>query len=574
MRPALLFGESIDAVGHGARSTPSGRRRCGARGITDLDHVQIDPWPAGNFGIDRRGRPAHRPVHLLPARRRPRTTATPGRSRACIVYVDLGARRGARGRRPRRACPLAADGRQLPAPTTSGRCAPDLRRSTITQPEGPSFTVDGNLVRWQRWSLRVAFDPVRGPRAAPRSATRTAGGSGRSCTGRRSARWSCPTATPARCTAGRTRSTPASGASAACANSLDARLRLPRRDPLLRRHARRRARRAVRRSPTRSACTRRTTASSGSTSTCTGAHRGAPHRAGWSSAPSPPSATTSTASTGTSTSTARSSSRSSSPASCRPMARPAPPATSPASPTSSRRGSPRPHHQHLFCARLDLDVDGPVNAVHEVEAEPLPPGRPTTRGQRLPPAGHAAARRELEAQRDVDAGRVAGTWRIVNPERRATGSASRSPTGCCPRSPRRRCSPHPESTRRPAGRVRPPQPVGHALRARRAPGRGRVPQPARRRRRPPRVDRGRPRRSTDTDVVVWYTFGVTHVARPEDWPVMPVEYAGFLLSARSASSTATPPSTCPRRRTGTATERASAHAAAPRSMLAQNGFAA
>ena len=36
---------------------------------------------------------------------------------------------------------------------------------------------------------------------------------------------------------------------------------------------------------------------------------------------------------------------------------------------------------------------------------------------------------------------------------------------------------------------------------------------------------------TDTDIVLWYTFGVTHFVRPEDWPVMPVEYTGFLLSA-------------------------------------------
>ena len=33
----------------------------------------------------------------------------------------------------------------------------------------------------------------------------------------------------------------------------------------------------------------------------------------------------------------------------------------------------------------------------------------------------------------------------------------------------------------------------------------------------------------NTDVVVWHTFGVTHVPRPEDWPIMPVEYAGFML---------------------------------------------
>ena len=32
-------------------------------------------------------------------------------------------------------------------------------------------------------------------------------------------------------------------------------------------------------------------------------------------------------------------------------------------------------------------------------------------------------------------------------------------------------------------------------------------------------------------MVVWYTFGVTHFVRPEDWPVMPVEYTGFMLHA-------------------------------------------
>jgi primary-amine oxidase len=31
------------------------------------------------------------------------------------------------------------------------------------------------------------------------------------------------------------------------------------------------------------------------------------------------------------------------------------------------------------------------------------------------------------------------------------------------------------------------------------------------------------------DVVVWYTLGVTHNPRPEDWPVMPIHEAGFRL---------------------------------------------
>src|SRR5262249_23614289 len=33
----------------------------------------------------------------------------------------------------------------------------------------------------------------------------------------------------------------------------------------------------------------------------------------------------------------------------------------------------------------------------------------------------------------------------------------------------------------------------------------------------------------NTELVVWYTFGAHHVARPEDWPVMPVVSLGFML---------------------------------------------
>jgi primary-amine oxidase len=33
----------------------------------------------------------------------------------------------------------------------------------------------------------------------------------------------------------------------------------------------------------------------------------------------------------------------------------------------------------------------------------------------------------------------------------------------------------------------------------------------------------------DTELTVWYVFGHTHIARPEDWPVMPVGMIGFHL---------------------------------------------
>ena len=33
----------------------------------------------------------------------------------------------------------------------------------------------------------------------------------------------------------------------------------------------------------------------------------------------------------------------------------------------------------------------------------------------------------------------------------------------------------------------------------------------------------------DTDVVLWHVFGLHHITRPEDWPVMPVDRTSFWL---------------------------------------------
>ena len=37
---------------------------------------------------------------------------------------------------------------------------------------------------------------------------------------------------------------------------------------------------------------------------------------------------------------------------------------------------------------------------------------------------------------------------------------------------------------------------------------------------------------TDTDVVLWHTFGITHFPSPEDYPVMPAEPMTLLLRPR------------------------------------------
>ncbi|GAQ81207.1 Copper amine oxidase [Klebsormidium nitens] len=38
----------------------------------------------------------------------------------------------------------------------------DLKPLNIVQPEGPSFTVEGNLIKWQKWHIRVSFNSREG----------------------------------------------------------------------------------------------------------------------------------------------------------------------------------------------------------------------------------------------------------------------------------------------------------------------------------------------------------------------------------------------------------------------------
>jgi len=42
-------------------------------------------------------------------------------------------------------------------------------------------------------------------------------------------------------------------------------------------------------------------------------------------------------------------------------------------------------------------------------------------------------------------------------------------------------------------------------------------------------------RIQNEDVVVWYTLGVTHVARPEEFPVMPAAHASVRLCLKDFS---------------------------------------
>lgn len=183
-----------------------------------------------------------------------------------------------------------------------------------------------------------------------------------------------------------------------------------------------------------------------------------------------------------------------------------------------------PHHQHLFCARLDVTVDGPNNTVLEVNAVPMDagPDNPLHNGI---VAEVTPLRTESEAQREVNPAR-SRTWRIANPH---TTNGHGRPTaykllpGSSPTLLARPESwvarragfathnlwvtPDTPGERRPAGDYPGQSLGGDGLPAWTA------------------ADRA----VEDAELVVWHTFGVTHLVRPEDFPVMPVEYTGFWL---------------------------------------------
>jgi primary-amine oxidase len=183
-----------------------------------------------------------------------------------------------------------------------------------------------------------------------------------------------------------------------------------------------------------------------------------------------------------------------------------------------------PTHQHLFCARLHMAVDGSGNSVTEHEFHPRPWGADNPHGNVFDTTSRILAR-ELDACREAE-GRTGRFWKIINPSR--TNAVGNSPGYKLTAQAAPPLLAQPGSTVHARGTFA----TKHLWVTRYAPEE-----------RFPAGDfpnqhaggDGLPRwvqqnRSIEnTDIVVWHSFGHTHVCKPEDFPVMPVEYAGFTL---------------------------------------------
>ena len=183
-----------------------------------------------------------------------------------------------------------------------------------------------------------------------------------------------------------------------------------------------------------------------------------------------------------------------------------------------------PNHQHFFNVRLDFGIDGVANTVQQIDvvADALDENN-SFENAFFAKATNLVTEKQAKAHLNLETSR---TWKIVNPSvRNAMGvpvgykffpGDNAFPLASNNAWWRRRArfvdhhvwvTPYKEDERYAAGDF-PNQSSG---------GDGLI--------RWTEADRP----IENQDIVFWYTFGHTHVPRPEDYPVMPTAYIGFLL---------------------------------------------
>jgi primary-amine oxidase len=181
-----------------------------------------------------------------------------------------------------------------------------------------------------------------------------------------------------------------------------------------------------------------------------------------------------------------------------------------------------PNHQHFFNWRLDFDVDGPSNAIYEMNQSPLKGDNPNGNGflmTETPLATERAAQRDL----DFEANRK---WRVINPNvRNALGNNTGymlMPVDATPAYVTTDSAARKRATFLNhnfwATRFKPDELYAAGTYPNQSPTDAGLSQWA-----------NSDERLSGEDVVVWYTMGLSHAPREEEWPMMNAAHVGFKL---------------------------------------------
>lgn len=152
--------EEYSALERIVKNDPEFQRAAKKRGVTDMDLVAVDPWSAGYFGIEEdEGRRVARALCFV--RRYDGDNYYGYPLTGLIPVVDLNKNEVIRiedtGIRPL----PPSDASYVPE-NAGLKMRTDLKPLEITMPEGPSFEVDGHFVKWQKWQFRIGYTAREG----------------------------------------------------------------------------------------------------------------------------------------------------------------------------------------------------------------------------------------------------------------------------------------------------------------------------------------------------------------------------------------------------------------------------
>ncbi len=161
-RPMIMLEEFMQ-VEDAVKADPAFIEACRRRGIEDMSLVCVDPWSAGNFDVP--GEEGRRLSHTFAwVRNHPRDNfyAHPVEGVNAVVDIDT--------MEVLRVDDHYADRDPVPVPRGESNYEADLVGATrtgikpldVVQSDGPSFTLDGNLLQWQGWDVRIGFNPREG----------------------------------------------------------------------------------------------------------------------------------------------------------------------------------------------------------------------------------------------------------------------------------------------------------------------------------------------------------------------------------------------------------------------------
>lgn len=162
VQPAFLFGDlnmDFNEWEHGVKHDPKFVEALRKRGIENPDLVMIDPWPISNFG-NKEEEGKRLAIGRCWVRREEGDNGYARPIEGLSPILDLN----------KNEIMELQDFGVVPIPPDDGNYAAryqttfrtDIKPIEITQPEGPSFTVSGKEVKWQKWQLRVGYTPREG----------------------------------------------------------------------------------------------------------------------------------------------------------------------------------------------------------------------------------------------------------------------------------------------------------------------------------------------------------------------------------------------------------------------------